>query len=146
MTADSPTDQQAARRTAVVGALRAAGWDCDKWEEMFAAGFSLTPAVFCELLINDRLIGIGYHPKTDDLTIQLEARTGDRIALHFYPSGPPELLATELTRQVFDLAHEDRSGQLVALIRALSPRCRRIEMETPEGFVEIEDTDLRPPQ
>lgn len=138
MKASELSVEESLRREKVVDALRVAGWDCGKWEEMFAKGFSLTPEAYCEMSIDDRLIGIGYHPHVDDLTLRLESSSGEQVILHLYPSGAAEILAEELAAQVGELVRSDNSKHLLALIEELSSLCRRIELETSEGFVKIQ--------
>jgi hypothetical protein len=132
------TPEAARRRTAVVAALRTAGWRCDQWEEMFAEGFSLDPEAYCEIPDDERQIGIGYHAEADRLAIKLEASDGERVVLRLYAERDPGVLAAALADGVQRLMSGDDVKHLAALVEQLRPLCRRMELETEDEILEID--------
>lgn len=129
---------EVARRENFVTTLSAAGWNCSEWEEMFAAGFDLSPDAYCERLLSERLVGLGYRTHADAVTLRLESGSGEQVILHLYPAGYAEDLAVQLSTYLVELAGSGSSGQLLALVERMSPLCRQIELETSEGFINIE--------
>ncbi|WP_028063036.1 hypothetical protein [Solirubrobacter soli] len=138
MKASELSEAAAGRRTAVVAALRSAGWRCDSWEELFAAGFSLSPEAYCELPAEGREIGIGYVAEADYLTLKFESSDDEQIVLRLYPERDAGELAAALAREVEAAQTSDEGQQLAGIVERLRPLCRRQELETADEILEIE--------
>src|SRR3954447_9130304 len=138
MKASELTPEAARRRTAVVAALRTAGWGCDSWENMFAEGFSLDPEAYCELPGDGREIAIGYHAEADRLTIKFEASDGERVMLRLYAQNDPGELALALALGTKELLSGENVQHLATLVEQLGPLCRRMELETEDEILPID--------